>query len=215
MRSTVVLTSDEIVLTVAGAFLGLAVTLPITYLVVDRIVERREKKRLAPVSKMGKERLASKLGVGSLTTTLVTLVLDLRSAIDEGRPIPKEVSELTISKLKSFQSDLEMLLGIYNNVLSIELARLTGAVINQIEHLQEDFQFMIEIFPKPPSRSQASHVEHVILATVHLVKQDLDELGADDAQITALESWLAQFAEKHTHSAEEEPIQVSGRHVIR
>lgn len=206
---------NDITLAFIGALMGLVVSLPVTYLVVDRIVDRNAKKRMEPVKKMAKERLASKLGVGSLTTMLITLVIDVRSTLDENRPLDREVSELTIAKLKSYQTDLEIMLGIYNNVLSVDLSHLTGSVISQIEHLQEDVQFMIEILPRPPSKTQVSHIEHVILSAVHLVNQALLALGADDTQTEALESWLKEYAGKREHSADEEPIKVSGKHVIR
>jgi NADH:ubiquinone oxidoreductase subunit 4 (subunit M) len=131
-------TFDDFLFSLMGALLGLVVSLPVTYLVVDRIVERNSKRQLEPVTVMAKERLSSKLGVDSLTTMLITLVIDVRSTLNEGKPIPKDVSELTISKLKSFQSDLEVLLGIYNNVLPVKMAHLTGSIISQIEHLLTD-----------------------------------------------------------------------------
>src|SRR5206468_1443171 len=113
--------------------MGLAVTLPVTYLIVDRVVANNEKKRLGPVERLAKERLRSKLGVGFLTTFLITLVIDVTSAVREQAPIPREVLLLHIEKLKTAQSDLEVLLGIYNNVLDIEIELLTSDVILQRE----------------------------------------------------------------------------------
>jgi len=53
------ITLDDIELSVIAAFIGLAVTLPITYLIVDRIVDNNEKKKLGPIEKLAKERLRS------------------------------------------------------------------------------------------------------------------------------------------------------------
>ncbi len=113
------ITLDDLILSVVAAFIGLGVTLPITYLVVDKLIERNEKKRLKPIEATAMERLRSKLGVGSLTTLLITLSIDARSSLEEKRALPKETYQLYIAKLKSFQSDLEMLLCVYNNVLTI------------------------------------------------------------------------------------------------
>src|SRR2546421_670051 len=55
------ITLDDIELSVIAAFIGLAVTLPITYLIVDRIIDNNEKKKLGPIEKLAKERLRSKL----------------------------------------------------------------------------------------------------------------------------------------------------------
>ena len=96
-------------------------TLPATYLVVDRIVERNERNRLKPIEITAKERLKSKLGVGSLTTFLITLAIDVRTSMEEKKAMSREVAQIYASRLKSFQSDLEMLLGVYNNVLTVEI----------------------------------------------------------------------------------------------
>src|SRR2546427_412596 len=94
------ITPDDLVLSLIAALIGLGVTLPVTYLVVDRLIERNEKKRLEPIEVTAKERLRSKLGVGSLTTLLITLSIDARSSMEEKRALPKEVSQLYITKLK-------------------------------------------------------------------------------------------------------------------
>jgi hypothetical protein len=209
-----VITLEEIDLDLIAAVIGLAITLPVTYLVVDRIVARNEKKRLAPLERTAKERLRAKLGVGSLTTLLITLVIDIRTSLEESKAMSKEVAGLYVTKLKSTQSDLEMILGIYNSVLSVEVAHLTSSIISQIEHLQEDLKFLIEIHPKPATPTHASHIEHLILLTVQLTKKELDMLGESNEQIAGLEKWLIEFGEKHTHPHAEEPIEVSGKHTI-
>src|SRR6267378_3885704 len=79
------ITLDDIDLSLISALIGLAVTLPVTYLIVDRVVARRDRKKLEPVEKLAKERLRSKLGVGFLTTFLITLVIDVTSAVGERR----------------------------------------------------------------------------------------------------------------------------------
>jgi hypothetical protein len=208
------ITLDDLILSLIAALIGLGVTLPVTYLVVDRLIERREKKRLEPIELTAKERLRSKLGVGSLTTLLITLSIDARSSMEEKRAISKEISQLYISKLKSFQSDLEMLLGVYNNVLSVEVEHLTGKVIAQIEHLQEDLQYLIEIHPRHATQTHVDHIEHVILLTVQLTKQELDVIGEGNEQIKALEEWLLEQGRKHLHPKPEEPIEVSGKHTL-
>ena len=88
------ITIDDIYLSIIGALLGLAVTLPATFLVVDRIVQRAEKNKMKPVERIALERLRTKLGVGFLTTFLVTLVIDITSAVEEERPIPNRLSLL-------------------------------------------------------------------------------------------------------------------------
>jgi hypothetical protein len=209
------ITADDLILGVISALIGLVVTLPVTYLVVDRIVANSEKKKLAPVERLAKERLRSKLGVGFLTTFLITLVIDVTSASREKSPIPKDVLFLHIEKLKTAQSDLETLLGVYSNVLDIEIARLTSDVILQIEHLQEDFEYLTETEPRPPTESHASHMEQVLLKTVHLTKQELVALGTDNLQIQALEDWLGQYLrEMRPVSRKEEPVAVRGGHTI-
>ncbi len=209
------ITADDLILGVISALIGLAVTLPVTYLVVDRIVANSEKKKLVPVERLAKERLRSKLGVGFLTTFLITLVIDVTSASREKSPIPKDVLLLHIEKLKTAQSDLETLLGVYSNVLDIEIARLTSDVILQIEHLQEDFEYLAETEPRPPTESHASHMEQVLLKTVHLTKEELVALRADNLQIRALEDWLGQYVrEMRPVSRKEEPVAVRGGHTI-
>jgi hypothetical protein len=206
---------DEIDLQLLSAFIGLAVTLPVTYLIVDRIVENNAKKKLIPVEKLAKERLRSKLGVGFLTTFLITLVIDVTTAVKEQRPIPKDVLSRHIEKLKTAQSDLEMLLGVYNNVLSVNITGLTSDIILKIEHLQEDFEYLEEIHPKGPTPTHAIHIERIILQTVRTTKGELEILGADNVQIRALEDWLTQFTkapQKTPHL--EEPIEVMGGHLI-
>jgi len=209
------ITIDDITLAFVSTFIGLAVTLPVTYLVVDRIVERNERKKLVPVAKLAKERLRSKLGVGFLTTFLITLVIDITSASREKSPIPKDVLLLHIEKLKTAQSELETLLGVYSNVLDVEIARLTSDVILQIEHLQEDFEYLAETEPRPPSESHASHIEQLLLKTVHLTKEELVALGTDNLQIRALEDWLTQHTqERRPVLKREQPIAVRGGHTI-
>ncbi len=136
------ITADGLELDIVSALIGLAVSVPVTYLIVDRVVANNERKRREPVEKLAKERLRSKLGVGFLTTFLITLVIDITTAVKEKAPIPKEVLLLHIEKLKTAQSDLEVLLGVYNNVLDVDITRLTSDVILQIEHLQEDFKYL-------------------------------------------------------------------------
>lgn len=209
------ITADGLELDLLSALIGLAVSIPVTYLIVDRVVANNEKKRLVPVAKLAKERLRSKLGVGFLTTFLITLVIDITSAVREKAPIPKEVLSLHIEKLKTAQSDLEVLLGVYNNVLDVEIARLTSDVILQIEHLQEDFEYLAEIQPKPPTESHAVHIEQLLLRTVHLTKQELIALGTDNQQIRALEEWLTQYTRQwRTVPKREAPIEVRGGHTI-
>jgi hypothetical protein len=208
------ITSDDILLSAIGALIGLAVTLPVTYLVVDRIVERNEKKRLRPIEVTAKERLRSKLGVGALTTFLITLAIDVRSSTEEKKAMSREVAEHYISRLKSFQSDLEMLLGIYNDVLTVETEHTTANIIAQIDHLEEDLQYILEIHPRHATETQVDHIEHVILVAVQLTKKELDSLGGSNAQVKALEEWLLEQSQKHVHLEPEEPIEVSGKHTL-
>src|SRR5437660_6809057 len=84
------ITFDDIELSVIAAFIGLAVTLPITYLIVDRIIDNNEKKKLGPIEKLAKERLRTKLGVGFLTTFLNTLVIHITIATREKNLNPKD-----------------------------------------------------------------------------------------------------------------------------
>src|SRR5213593_591657 len=210
-----VITLDDIDLSLISALIGLAVTIPVTYLIVDRVVARHDRKKLEPVEKLAKERLRSKLGVGFLTTFLITLVIDITSASREKSPIPKDVLLLHIEKLKTAQSDLETLLGVYSNVLDVEIARMTNDVVLQIEHLQEDFEYLAETQPRPPTESHASHMEQVLLKTVHLTKEELIALGTDNAQIHALEDWLTQYTrERRSMPTKKEPIAVRGGHTI-
>jgi hypothetical protein len=209
------ITLDDIDLSLVSALIGLAVTLPVTYLIVDRVVARHDRKKLEPVEKLAKERLRSKLGVGFLTTFLITLVIDITSAVGEERSLPKDVISLHIEKLKGAQSDLEMLLGVYNNVLNVKTTHLTSSIILFIEHLQEDFEYLSQIYPKPLRKVHASHIEDVILKTVRLTKEELEILGTDNAQIRALEEWLIDYTRKGVASSEpREMIEVSGKHQI-
>jgi hypothetical protein len=214
LTNPVPITLDDITLAFVGAVIGLAVTLPVTYLVVDRIVERNAKKELEPVRLVARERLNSKLGVGFLTTFLITLVIDVNAAFDEQRAIAKDVAESYTQKLKSAQSDLELLLGIYNRVLSVDVEHLTGKVISALEHLQEDFQFLADGYPKPPSGTHVRHIETVILETVRLTKQLLELLGADEAQITGLEKWLVESCGRVGPRPQEQRAEVSGKHSV-
>lgn len=208
------ITLDDIELSVIAALIGLLVTLPVTYLVVDRIVERNERNRLKPIEVTAKERLKSKLGVGSLTTFLITLAIDVRTSMEEKKAMPREVAEIYASRLKSFQSDLEMLLGVYNNVLTVEVEHATASIIAQIEHLEEDMQYVMEIHPRHATETQVDHIEHVILVAVRLIKKELDAIGAESRQVDALEEWLLLESEKHTHPEPQEPIEVSGKHTL-
>ncbi len=208
------ITPDDILLAIIGALIGLLVTLPVTYLVVDRIVEGNEKKKLKPIEHLAKERLGTKLGVGFLTTFLVTLVIDITSAVSEERPIPKDVVQLHISKLKNAQGDIENLIDIYSQVLTIEFIQVAGRIISSIEHLQEDFQFLAEAFPKPPTITLGNHIETVILQTVNLTKQGLETLGANDEQLRALSDWLVQYRRRLSPGRRGDPVLVSGKHQI-
>ena len=210
-----VITLDDIDLSLISALIGLAVTIPVTYLIVDRVVARHDRKKLEPVEKLAKERLRSKLGVGFLTTFLITLVIDITSAVGEKKNLSKDVLSLHIEKLKGAQSDLEMLLGVYNNVLDVKTTHLTSSVILFIEHLQEDFEYLSQIYPKPPTRIHASHIEDVILKTVRLTKEELEGLETDSVQIRALEEWLTNYTRTRIAEPEaREMIEVSGKHRI-
>jgi hypothetical protein len=208
------ITLDDITLATVGALIGLAVTLPVTYLVVDRIVDRREKKRLEPIERTAKERLRSKLGVGSLTTFLITLSIDVRASADDKKALARDVTQQYIDKLKSYQTDLEMLLGVYNNVLTVESEQITGNIVSQIEHLQEDLQYLLELHPRHATQTHVDHIEHLILSTVQLTKKQMDLIGGSNDQIRALESWLVEQNAKHVHPEHEEPVQVSGKHTL-
>ena len=210
------ITADGLELDLISALIGLAVSLPVTYLIVDRVVANNEKKKLGPVAQLAKERLRSKLGVGFLTTFLVTLVIDITSASREGSPIPKDTLLLHIEKLKTAQSDLETLLGVYSNVLDVDITRLTSDVILQIEHLQEDFEYLAETQPRPPTQSHATHIEWLLLKTVHLTKEELVSLGTDNHQIRALEDWLTQYTKDNRPGLKgEERMLVSGGHTLQ
>jgi hypothetical protein len=208
------ITLDDIILAFIAAIIGLAVTLPVTYLVVDRIVERNARKEMEPVRLVARERLNSKLGVGFLTTFLITLAIDVNAAFDERRAIAKDITESHIQKLKDAQSDLELLLGVYNRVLSVDVEHLTGKVIASLEHLQEDFQFLADEYPKPPSGTHVQHIVTVILETVRVTKKLLELLGADEAQITGLEKWLVESQSRIGPRAQEQRAEVSGKHSI-
>jgi len=208
------ITLDDITLAFIAAVIGLGVTLPVTYLVVDRIVERNARKEMEPVRAVATERLTSKLGVGFLTTFLITVVIDVSSAFEERRPIEKGLAESYVLKLKNAQSDLELLLGVYNRVLSVDVEHLTGKVISSLEHLQEDFQFLADEHPRPPSETHVRHIEGVVLETVRLTKQLLEILGADREQIIALEKWLVEACSKAAPRIQEQRLEVSGKHSI-
>jgi hypothetical protein len=209
------ITIDDLDLSLISALIGLAVTLPVTYLIVDRVVARRERKKLEPIERLAKERLRSKLGVGFLTTFLITLVIDITSAVGEKRSLSKDVISLHIEKLKGAQSDLEMLLGVYNNVLDVRTTHLTSSIIQFIEHLQEDFEYLSQIYPKPPTRVHASHIEDIILKTVRLTKEELEALATDSVQIRALEQWLTNYTKVRVMPEQpREMIEVSGKHQI-
>ncbi|HZY46269.1 MAG TPA: hypothetical protein VFE96_00595 [Candidatus Bathyarchaeia archaeon] len=215
LAQPLVITLDDIDLSVISAFIGLAVTIPVTYLIVDRVVARHDRKKLEPVEKLAKERMRSKLGVGFLTTFLITLVIDVTSAAQDGKALSKDVIGLHIEKLKEAQSDLEMMLGVYNDVLDVEITHLTSNIILQVEHLQEDFEYLSEIYPKPLTRVHAAHIEEAILRTVKLTKEELEALGAENVQIRALDEWLTNYTRTRVLPTEErEMIEVSGKHRI-
>lgn len=215
ISQTLVITLDDIDLSLISAFIGLAVTIPVTYLIVDRVVARHDRKKLEPVEKLAKERLRSKLGVGFLTTFLITLVIDITSATDKKKSLPRDVISLHTEKLKEAQSDLEMMLGVYNNVVDVKITQLTSSIIQFIEHLQEDFEYLAQIYPKPPTRVHASHIEEIILRTVRLTKEELEVLGAENYQIRALEEWLSNYSKtKPTPPGPREMLEVSGGHQI-
>ena len=209
------ITLDDIDLSLISALIGLAVTIPVTYLIVDRVVARHDRKKLKPVEKLAKERLRSKLGVGFLTTFLITLVIDITSAVGEKKSLSKDLISLHIEKLKGAQSDLEMLLGVYNNVLDVRATHLTSSIILFIEHLQEDFEYLSQIYPKPLTKVHASHIEDIILKTVKLTKEELEVLGTDSVQIRALEDWLTNYTRTRVAPTEpREMVEVSGKHQI-
>jgi tetrahydromethanopterin S-methyltransferase subunit B len=153
--------------------------------------------------------------VGFLTTFLITLVIDVTSAVGEKKELSKDVISLHVEKLKGAQSDLEMLLGVYNNVLDVRTTHLTSSIILFIEHLQEDFEYLSQIYPKPPTRVHAAHIEDIILKTVKLTKEELEVLGTDSVQIRALEEWLTDYTRNRVAPSEHrEMVEVSGKHQI-
>ncbi len=209
------ITTDDVLLSFLAAIIGLLVTIPFTYLIVDRVVERREKKKLAVVERTGIQRLKTKLGPYFLTNYLVTLVVEITKAVDEQKVIPKDVATSYSEKLKDSQNDVEMILDIYNEVLSTKVIELAGAIILQIEHLQEDFDYLAQIYPKPITPVLASHIQDTILKAVRVTKEELKELGAEGSHIKALEDWLVQFKTKHpTGPQTRQPIEISGGHEI-
>ncbi len=142
-------------------------------------------------------------------------MIDITSAVGEKKTLSKDVLSLHIEKLKGAQSDLEMLLGVYNNVLEVKTTHLTSSIILFIEHLQEDFEYLSQIYPKPPTRVHASHIEDVILKTVRLTKEELEALDTDSVQIRALEEWLTNYTKTTVAPSEtREMIEVSGKHQI-
>jgi len=210
-----VITTDDIVLSLVSAFVGLAVTLPVTYLIVDRIVKNRQKKELAPVERTAIQRLRTKLGTHYLTNYLVTLVVEITNALEKHMAIPREVADSYALRLKDSQNDIEIILDIYNQVLTTKVKDSVGAVILQIEHLQEDFEYLAQIYPKPITTVLGSHIQDTILKTVRQAKEVMKELGADNIQIKALEEWLVQFKSKPSMVVRPEPpIAVSGGHEI-
>src|SRR5881409_907868 len=115
------ITTDDVLLSFLAAIIGLLVTIPFTYLIVDRVVEKREKKELAVVERIGIQRLKTKLGPYFLTNYLITLVVEITRAVEEQRVIPRDVASSYSSKLKDSQDDVEMILDIYNEVLSTKV----------------------------------------------------------------------------------------------
>lgn len=209
------ITSDDIILAFIGALIGLAVTIPVTYLIVDRVVEKREKKELAVVEHIGVQRLRTKLGPYFLTNYLITLVVEITKAVEEEKVVPRDVAVSYASKLKDSQDDVERILDIYSHVLTTKVIELAGAIILQIEHLQEDFDYLAQIYPKPITPVLASHIQETILKAVRVTKEELKELGAEGSHIKALEDWLIQFKTKHPSTLQTgEPIQISGGHEI-
>ena len=209
------ITSDDIILAFIAALIGLAVTIPVTYLIVDRVVEKRQKKELAVVERIGIQRLKTKLGPYFLTNYLITLVVEITQAVEEHKVTPRDVASSYSSKLKDAQDDVEMILEIYSHVLTTRTIELAGAIILQIEHLQEDFDYLAQIYPKPITPVLASHIQDTILKAVRVTKEELKELKAEGAHIKALEDWLVQFKTKHPSVPQTgQPIQISGGHEI-
>ncbi|HZD12318.1 MAG TPA: hypothetical protein VE177_02205 [Candidatus Binatus sp.] len=215
MTGIMAITGDDIVLALIGALMGLAVTIPVTYLIVDRVVARREKKELAPVERTGIQRLKTKLGPYFLTNYLVTLVVEITRAVEEKKVIPREVAVSYSSKLKDSQNDIEIILDIYNQVLSTRVKELIGAIVLQVEHLEEDFDYVAQIYPKVITPVLASHIQDTTLKTVRVTKETLKELGAESHEIKALEDWLVDFKMRHpTEPHTSQPIEISGGHQI-
>src|SRR5215471_2457878 len=97
------ITTDDILLSFLAALIGLIVTIPFTYFIVDRVVEKREKKKLAVVERTGVQRLRTKLGPYFLTNYLITLVVEITTAVEQQKVIPKEVAISYSEKLKDSQ----------------------------------------------------------------------------------------------------------------
>lgn len=208
-------TLDNILVNFASGIVVLAIDLAVTYLIVGRVVERSRKKELQPVERTATERLKTKLGVHFLTTFLINLVIEVTASVREKRAIPREVIQSYVSKLKMAQSDMEMLLGIYNHVLSPKIEQVTGLIISQIEHLQEDFEYLEQIHPRPRTTIHGAHIQDTILGIVQSAKEGLQILGADYEQIQALEEWMLRFPTGKFEEVERgEPIEVSGSHQI-
>ena len=191
------ITTDDIVLGFISALIGVVVTIPVTYLIVDRVVQNREKKELSVVERIGVQRLRTKLGPYFLTNYLITLVVEITKAVEEQKVIPRDVAASYSTKLKDSQDDVEMILDIYSHVLTTRVIELAGAIILEIEHLQEDFDYLAQIYPKPITPVLASHIQDTILKAVRVTKEELKQLGAEGAHIKALEDWLIQFKSKH------------------
>ncbi len=207
------ITSDDILLSFISALIGLIVTIPFTYLIVDRVVQSRKKKELAPVEHTAIQRLKTKLGPYFLTNYLITLVVEITKAVENNRPIPKEVAVAYSARLKDSQNDVEIILDVYNQVLSNRVKELVGAIILQIEHLEEDFDYVAQIYPKPITPVLAAHIQDTVLKAVRVTKEELRELGAEDAHVKALEEWLVQFQKAHPASPHlRQPLEISGGH---
>ncbi len=209
------ITPDDILMSLVGSLIGLAISIPFTYLIVNRVVERREKKKLSVVERTGAQRLRTKLGPYFLTNYLVTLVVEITRAVEEQKVIPKEVARSYSERMKDSQNDIEIILDIYSEVLSTKVIELAGGIILQIEHLQEDFDYLSQIYPKPISPVLASHIQDTILKAVRVTKEELKELGLEESHTRALEDWLVQFKTKQpTEPQSRERIEVSGGHEI-
>jgi hypothetical protein len=144
------------------------------------------------------------------------LVVEVTRAVEEKRVIPKDVAASYSSRLKDSQNDVEMILDIYSHVLTTKIVELAGAIILQIEHLQEDFDYLAQIFPKPITPVLASHIQDTILKAVRVTKEELKELRAEDAHVKALEDWLVEFKRKHPSVTQTgQPIRISGGHEIQ